>query len=85
MPFALVLAINAILIKQNQFYLLSFIAQILFYSMAILGFYYEKMGKKVKVLYVLYYFSMMNYSALASFKRFLNNQQNVVWEKAVRA
>lgn len=86
-PFALVLilAINALLINENQFYLFSFIAQIVFYSMAILGFYYEKMGKKVKILYVPYYFSMMNYSALAGFKRFLNNQQNVVWEKAIRA
>jgi poly-beta-1,6-N-acetyl-D-glucosamine synthase len=86
-PFALVLilGINAVLVSKNQFYLLSFIAQIVFYSMAILGFYYEKMGKKVKVLYIPYYFSMMNYSALAGFKRFLNNQQNVVWEKAVRA
>lgn len=86
-PFALVLilAINAFLVSKNQFYLFSFITQILFYSMAILGFYYEKMGKKVKVLYVPYYFSMMNYSALAGFKRFLKNQQNVVWEKAIRA
>lgn len=86
-PFALVLilAINTILVKENQFYLLTFIAQIVFYSMAILGFYYEKMGKKVKVLYIPYYFSMMNYSALAGFKRFLKNQQNVVWEKAIRA
>lgn len=86
-PFALVLilAINAVLVSKNQFYLFSFIAQVLFYAMAILGFYYEKTGKKVKVLYVPYYFSMMNYSALAGFKRFLKNQQNVVWEKAVRA
>lgn len=85
-PFALVLilAINAILVSKNQFYLFSFIAQMAFYSMAILGYYYEKTGKKVKVLYVPYYFSMMNYSALAGFKRFLKNQQNVVWEKAVR-
>lgn len=86
-PFALVflVVINAVLIEQNLFYQFSFIAQILFYSMAVLGFYYEKMGKKVKILYVPYYFSMMNYSALAGFKRFLNNQQNVVWEKALRA
>lgn len=86
-PFALVLilAINAILVSKNQFYLFSFVAQMAFYSMAILGYYYEKTGKKVKVLYVPYYFSMMNYSALAGFKRFLKNQQNVVWEKAVRA
>lgn len=86
-PFALVLilTINAILVSKNQFYLFSFVAQMAFYSMAILGYYYEKTGKKVKVLYVPYYFSMMNYSALAGFKRFLKNQQNVVWEKAVRA
>lgn len=86
-PFALIflLFVNLFLIQQNQFYLFSFIAQIVFYSMAFLGFYYEKLGKKVKILYVPYYFSLMNYSALAGFKRFLNNQQNVVWEKALRA
>lgn len=86
-PFALVIIfiINGILATENQFYLTIFIAQILFYSMAISGFYAEKVGKKIKFLYVPYYFSLMNYSAIAGFKRFLKNQQNVVWEKAVRA
>lgn len=53
--------------------------------MAILGFYYEKMSKKVKGLYIPYYFSMINYSALESFKKFLNNQQNIIWQKDIRA
>lgn len=86
-PFALlfIFGLNAILVTENQFYALLFIAQIIFYSMAITGFYAEKIGKKVKILYVPYYFSLMNYSAIAGLKRFLKNQQNVVWEKAIRA
>lgn len=86
-PFALlfIFVINAFLATENQFYSLIFIAQVLFYTMAISGFYAEKNGRKIKILYVPYYFSLMNYSAIAGFKRFLQNQQNVVWEKAVRA
>lgn len=86
-PFALlfIFVFNAFLATENQFYSLLFIAQVLFYTMAISGFYAEKNGRKIKILYVPYYFSLMNYSAIAGFKRFLKNQQNVVWEKAVRA
>ncbi|AFK04963.1 glycosyl transferase family 2 [Emticicia oligotrophica DSM 17448] len=86
-PFALILilGLNISLFEYNEIYKILLFGQILFYSMAILGFYFERAGKKVKVLYVPYYFSLMNYSALAGFKRFLNNQQKVVWEKAIRS
>ncbi|MFN3851985.1 MAG: glycosyltransferase family 2 protein [Spirosomataceae bacterium] len=86
-PLALVLifVLNALLIEKSSFYQLLFILQIGFYLMAALGLYFEKNGKKVKILYIPYYFSLMNYSAFAGLKRYLKNQQNVVWEKAVRA
>lgn len=86
-PFALVLILitNASLVQQDLVYQIAFLAQIAFYSMALLGLYYEKIGKKVKILYVPYYFSLMNYAAFAGLKRFVSNQQNVIWEKATRA
>jgi biofilm PGA synthesis N-glycosyltransferase PgaC len=86
-PFALIILffLNIALLPENSIYQFAFLFQIIFYSMALMGFYYEKVGKKVKVLYVPYYFSLMNYSALAGFRRFLSNQQKVVWEKAIRA
>lgn len=86
-PFALVLILiaNASLVQQDVVYQIAFLAQIAFYSMALLGLYYEKLGKKVKILYVPYYFSLMNYAAFAGLKRFVSNQQNVIWEKATRA
>lgn len=69
----------------NPLYQLSLFLQVAFYSLAILGYVFEKKGKKFKALYVPYYFSFMNYAAILGFKRFYSNQQAVTWEKAARA
>jgi len=69
----------------NPLYQLSLFLQLAFYSLAILGYAFEKKGKKFKALYVPYYFSFMNYAAILGLKRFYSNQQAVTWEKAVRS
>ncbi|MCU0324632.1 MAG: glycosyltransferase family 2 protein [Spirosomaceae bacterium] len=86
-PIALVFifVLNALLVEKSSIYQVLIILQIGFYFMAMLGYYFEKNGRKIKILYIPYYFSLMNYSAFAGFKRYIKNQQNVVWEKAVRA
>lgn len=76
--------LNLFLLDQAIFQLTLFL-QLFFYLLAILGYVFEKKGKKIKILYVPYYFSFMNYAAILGFKRFFKNQQAVTWEKAARA
>lgn len=80
----LFLPILNLFLLQNTLYQFTLFIQILFYTMALLGYFFEKKGLKIKAFYVPYYFSFMNYAALLGFKRFFRNQQTVTWEKAVR-
>jgi poly-beta-1,6-N-acetyl-D-glucosamine synthase len=83
--FLVLMPIVNLFLLDNPFYQLSLFLQVAFYSLAILGYVFEKKGKKFKALYVPYYFSFMNYAAILGFKRFYSNQQAVTWEKAARA
>ncbi|MCP9756474.1 glycosyltransferase family 2 protein [Lacihabitans sp. CCS-44] len=83
--FLILMPIINLFLLDNPFYQLSLFLQVAFYSLAILGYVFEKKGKKFKALYVPYYFSFMNYAAILGFKRFYSNQQAVTWEKAARA
>ncbi len=66
-------------------YELLFGAQILFYFAATLGWILETKQLKVKVLFVPYYFCMMNYSVYMGLVRLLKGRQSVVWDKAKRS
>jgi cellulose synthase/poly-beta-1,6-N-acetylglucosamine synthase-like glycosyltransferase len=83
--FLVLMPIVNLFLLDNPLYQLSLFLQVAFYSLAILGYVFEKKGKKFKALYVPYYFSFMNYAAILGFKRFYSNQQAVTWEKAARA
>ncbi len=65
-------------------YSLLFWLQILFYISALLGWYLENKSIKVKVLFVPYYFFIMNLSVFLGFKRYLKGSQSVNWERAKR-
>ena len=65
-------------------YSLLFWLQILFYISALLGWYLENQSIKVKVLFVPYYFFIMNLSVFLGFKRYLKGSQSVNWERAKR-
>jgi cellulose synthase/poly-beta-1,6-N-acetylglucosamine synthase-like glycosyltransferase len=66
------------------FYSTLFWLQVLFYMAALLGWYYENRMMRVKVLFVPYYFLMMNLSVYLGFKRFIKGQQSVNWARAQR-
>lgn len=59
--------------------------QLLFYTAAMAGWYLASKKLKVKLLFVPYYFTMMNYSVYLGFLRLIRGNQSVVWEKAKRA
>jgi len=58
--------------------------QALFYAMALLGWSLENRHIKLKILFVPYYFFIMNLSVYLGLFRYLNNTQDVKWERAKR-
>jgi poly-beta-1,6-N-acetyl-D-glucosamine synthase len=87
-PFLMLAAFvqNAFIIAKSydQLYYLLFIAQTVFYLMALLGWLMEKKQVRIKLLFIPYYFSMMNYAVLAGIIRYFTKRQSAVWEKARR-
>lgn len=78
--------INAILAWQGKaFYSILFLAQVLFYLAALLGWILEQRKLKVKALFVPYYFCLMNWAMYAGFVRLVKGKQSVLWEKVKRA
>lgn len=82
----LVLLLNSLIIlhNQDQIYLISLYAQILFYSLALFGLIFEKKQVRIKLFFIPYYFCVMNYAVMMGIKRYAGRQQSAVWEKARR-
>lgn len=68
----------------NSFYAFLFFAQVLFYIAAAVGYVLESRKIRFKLLFVPYYFFIMNYAVVAGLKRFLSGKQQGAWEKAQR-
>jgi hypothetical protein len=87
-PFFLILAfiLNVAIAVQpgETFYQLLLAAQILFYFMSILGWLMEKRELRIKILFIPYYFCVMNYAVLAGIIRYIQKTQSAAWEKAER-
>ncbi|MEM9680127.1 MAG: glycosyltransferase family 2 protein, partial [Bacteroidota bacterium] len=67
------------------FYNVFFWLQIAMYAFAFLGWLLEHNATRIKVLFVPYYFFIMNLSVVLGFFRFMSNNQSVNWERAKRA
>ena len=91
-PLALLLLIvfNSFITSQTGFFNFSdvftwlFWAQSLFYVLALLGWYFENKKIKIKILFIPYYFFIMNLSVFLGLKRYIKGQQTVNWERAKR-
>jgi len=66
------------------FYTILFGLQVLFYLSALLGWYLENKLIRVKLLFVPYYFFIMNLSVFLGLKRYIKGSQSVNWERAKR-
>jgi len=86
-PVALMVLVitNALLAGTSKFFLLIFMLQCLFYSIALLGHVFRNKKIPVKGFFVPYYFTLMNLSVFSGLLRLLKGKQSVVWEKAERA
>jgi len=87
-PFLMILAfiLNVLIVVQQQglAFKVLLIAQIAFYLSAYLGKLLESRKVRIKVLFIPYYFCMMNYAVLAGLLRYYFGEQSVIWEKAIR-
>ena len=87
-PFLMILAfiLNWVLLFDEPTILIELIlfAQVSFYGMSLLGWYFESRQVKVKILFIPFYFCMMNWAVMAGIVRYLKGNQSVMWEKAGR-
>ncbi|WP_462268116.1 glycosyltransferase family 2 protein [Mucilaginibacter sp.] len=87
-PFLMILALilNSLLVIQGAgfIYHLLLIGQIAFYAASLAGWLLETRQVKVKLLFIPYYFCMMNYAVLRGIFRYMAGSQSAVWEKAKR-
>jgi len=72
-------------ITELGFYASFFWLQLAMYTAALIGWLLEQRSTRIKVLFVPYYFFIMNLSVVLGFMRFINNNQSVNWERAKRA
>ena len=90
-PIALfgLIPVNAYLVYKYMdsigFYHLAMLGQVGFYAAAILGWVLANKEIKVKILYVPYYFLIMNYAVIAGFFRYIGKNQSAAWERSARA
>ena len=82
-PAGIALALNEGILEFG-FYSVLWWLQVLFYFSALLGWYLENKSIRVKLLFVPYYFFIMNLSVFLGFKRYLKGSQSVNWERAKR-
>jgi cellulose synthase/poly-beta-1,6-N-acetylglucosamine synthase-like glycosyltransferase len=82
-PTSLIIALDEGIVAFG-FYSTLFWLQILFYISALLGWYLENRMIRVKLLFVPYYFFIMNLSVFLGFMRYMKSSQSVNWERAKR-
>ncbi len=87
-PFMLFVALvtNAVLVVWHAGWLydILLLGQLTFYGMALGGWLLERRKIKIKVLFIPYYFCIMNYAVLAGIIRYLSGKQSAAWEKSIR-
>jgi hypothetical protein len=83
-PVLSLIAINEGVFSFNLFAMFFWI-QVLFYSAALLGWFLEHRETRVKILFIPYYFFIMNLSVVLGFFRYIKKSQSVNWERAKRA
>lgn len=81
----LLIPINLYLLTSGkEIYFLTAVGQTLFYILALLGYYFENKKIRYKLLFVPYYFFIMNLSVILGFIRYLKGSQSAAWERAQR-
>ncbi|GHB61468.1 glycosyltransferase family 2 protein [Persicitalea jodogahamensis] len=87
-PFLMILALitNLLIViaTGEKPYAILLSAQLLFYCMALAGWFLENKKVKSKILFVPYYFCMMNYAVVMGIRRYFFGNQSAAWDKSKR-
>lgn len=87
-PYLMILAyflnMSIVINGAHPIYLVILGCQALFYGMALMGWLLEKRNIHIKLLFIPYYFCMMNYAVLAGQRRYMKGSQSAAWEKSKR-
>ena len=68
----------------GYFYKLSLAAQIIFYICSLTGWFLENRQMRIKMLFIPYYFFIMNYAVIMGFFRYIKGTQSAAWERSQR-
>ncbi len=85
LPLIFLLNMILIFIESSSIYQLLLVGQVIFYLLAIVGYYLENKKIRVKLLFVPFYFSFMNYCAIKGYLRYRKGLTSGIWEKVKRA
>jgi cellulose synthase/poly-beta-1,6-N-acetylglucosamine synthase-like glycosyltransferase len=83
LPLVLVLNIG-LAVRGEPLYIGLLFLQILFYLLALSGWFLAHKQIKIKAFFIPFYFCVMNYAVFLGFFRLLQGQQTVLWEKVER-
>lgn len=75
---------NALLITAGPLYSGLMVCQVLFYTLALIGFGRTRKDSMHAIIKIPYYFSFMHYAALMGMFKFMSGRQTSLWEKAKR-
>lgn len=78
--FIIVLFFTNIFLLSDRFYVLTFIAQIVFYFLALLGWITDSLNMKTKIFSIPLYFCIVNLASFVSLVRIILRKKSVTWE-----
>lgn len=84
MILALILNLAITILHPAILYNVLLVCQLLFYGSALAGWLLEQRQIKIKILFIPYYFCMMNYAVVAGIRRYIKGSQSAAWEKSRR-
>jgi len=79
-PLVLVNVLSSILLSGRKLFLSISICYGVFFLAALLGFFLDHYGKKIRILFIPYYFTLVNLSATMAIIDFLRKKQSISWK-----
>jgi cellulose synthase/poly-beta-1,6-N-acetylglucosamine synthase-like glycosyltransferase len=70
---------NTLILPRGMIYLAMFILQTIFYGAALAGHFVEKRGKLSRILYIPYYFCLINIAAGHALIKFFRGEKQILW------
>ncbi len=80
--FLISIFVSNLFLLNLRFYQVIFYAQILFYLLALAGFFLQERRINIKLFYIPFYFVLINTASLVGFLKFLTGGTRGTWEKA---